>query len=578
NSTHQVIEENLQLVLQYSDTVVGEGPGIGFVASGAATSVGAVIVHERTGGFSQGKLHFATKESDQSGVSPKIRMTIDQLGRVGIGVTGPTTDLDVYSGTGVIRYTPANVSDWPEIVGGASGVVQALDTLASRALSIDQANYASVILEADHATSGVEENVFNNSISVTSLTDGITFNNTTGEFTINEDGIYEITCHYVMETGTTDLLLALIIKNNGSEIYNHIVGVHSVVDPVERTVSFLQTLSSGDDITFHYDAGTGTSMRIVDGSSALIRKISSVMSSSEDYISVSTQDDSNFETVASGEHDAFDKDEYPSATLGTTTHASNGITYDNDTGRFTVATSGTYNITCGFIVGETTATPGRVIFRVKVNGTDIYDTSDNQVQEIGLYREATISPHLYTINLIRDLNANDYIQFYWEAAGSSAGVRVLPNTTATIYKIASNAQVGPTGPTGPTGLTGVTGPAGLTGSVGPIAPKMLYLENPVSTDELPIGFFVNTAPLDKIRGQTDDGIVTFNLYYTDENDPGGTGIALASTGIAANISGVTGIGLGSIPASSWVLYRASNVDTFGGTGVPTKLWVNMGTN
>ncbi|MHA2068073.1 MAG: hypothetical protein ACXABY_27245, partial [Candidatus Thorarchaeota archaeon] len=460
--------ESLQAVLGHFSTS-DVGVGIGFNVSTLHDLVGAAIVHERTGADSSGKLHFATKLATGDDDFIPIQMTIDESGQVGIGTTSPTTDLDVFEGTGVIRYAPANVTNWPEVTGGTSGVIQALDTLAARGISIDAANYASVILEADHSASGAEENVFDDDISVTSLTDGITFNNTTGEFTVNEDGIYEITCHYVIATGTTDDVIQLIVKNNGSQIYNHIVNAHAVVEPTERTVGFLRVLDSGDDITFHYN-GSASDLQAADGTSAIVRKISSVMSSSEDYISVSTQDDSSFETVASGEHDAFDKDEYPSATLGTTTHASNGIAYDNTTGRFTVATTGTYNITCGFILGENTATPGRVILRVKVNGTDVYDTSDNQVQEIGLYRESVISPHLYTVNVIRDLNANDYVQFYWEAAGSSTGIRVLPNTTATIYKIASNAQIGATGVQGATGATGPQGPQGSQGLQGPEGP------------------------------------------------------------------------------------------------------------
>ena len=95
-----VTEDNLQFVVIRDSNTNFEGPGIGFTASSDEhTSVGAAIVHERRGDNSQGALHFATKESESVGVSPLIRMTIDEDGLVGIGIQDPTSILHVSGGT-----------------------------------------------------------------------------------------------------------------------------------------------------------------------------------------------------------------------------------------------------------------------------------------------------------------------------------------------------------------------------------------------------------------------------------------------------------------------------------------------
>jgi len=109
----------------------GYGVGIGFQISSNAANIGAAIVHQRTGGWSEGGLHFATKSSGLgSGANIPIRMTIDSDGAVGIGVMSPSGDLDVFDGTGVIYYKPSDPSDWTG--SGPTGVFAALDELAAR--------------------------------------------------------------------------------------------------------------------------------------------------------------------------------------------------------------------------------------------------------------------------------------------------------------------------------------------------------------------------------------------------------------------------------------------------------------
>lgn len=130
---------------------------------------------------------------------------------------------------------------------------------------------------------------------------------------------------------------------------------------------------------------------------------------------------------------------------------------------------------------------------------------------------------------------------------------------------------GPRGFVGPQGPIGSVGPQGLTGPQGPQgqSPRIVYIENPTATDKVPIGYFDQGATISEIQSQTNAGTVSFNLYYTNKDDPDGTGIALAETGIVADDTGMTGIAANDIPVSSWAFYEAYDL---GGTGVPTKFW------
>jgi hypothetical protein len=56
---------------------------------------GAAITHERTGGWSKGKLHFKTKGGTNSDSACTTRMTIDDTGKVGIGTDAPKAILSV---------------------------------------------------------------------------------------------------------------------------------------------------------------------------------------------------------------------------------------------------------------------------------------------------------------------------------------------------------------------------------------------------------------------------------------------------------------------------------------------------
>lgn len=75
------------------------GIGIGFQSTTTTTGIGAAIVHQRTGTNSRGKLHFATKNAtgpDDEDIP--IRMTLDEWGRLGLGIESPIYGLHMNGG------------------------------------------------------------------------------------------------------------------------------------------------------------------------------------------------------------------------------------------------------------------------------------------------------------------------------------------------------------------------------------------------------------------------------------------------------------------------------------------------
>lgn len=89
----------LNTVFQRFDNSLAQAVGVGFSHSTNADNVGAAILHERVGGESLGKLHFATKQSSDAAVNIPIAMTIDNVGEVGIGTVNPTDDLHIVDGS-----------------------------------------------------------------------------------------------------------------------------------------------------------------------------------------------------------------------------------------------------------------------------------------------------------------------------------------------------------------------------------------------------------------------------------------------------------------------------------------------
>lgn len=103
---------NLSTVFRRASNDNGQALGIGFGHSTATSTLGGAIIFERTGGWSQGSMHFATKASTSDDPTIPIRMTLSAAGRLGIGTTDPAAMaqvqslVDPLSGTGTWANYP----------------------------------------------------------------------------------------------------------------------------------------------------------------------------------------------------------------------------------------------------------------------------------------------------------------------------------------------------------------------------------------------------------------------------------------------------------------------------------------
>ena len=96
--------ENCHLLLRNPANDTDEGVGLGFLISAGTGDIGASVVYKRTGTAAKGELRFNVKtNTDSEGVITQA-MTIADDAKVGIGLTAPTTTLDV-EGTVSYKHT-----------------------------------------------------------------------------------------------------------------------------------------------------------------------------------------------------------------------------------------------------------------------------------------------------------------------------------------------------------------------------------------------------------------------------------------------------------------------------------------
>lgn len=86
---------NLALIIERGSNTAGQAAGIGFQSSSSETTIGGAMIFERSGSDSKGHLHFATKSGSGQDTDIPIRMTIEDIGNVGIGKTDPDAKLDI---------------------------------------------------------------------------------------------------------------------------------------------------------------------------------------------------------------------------------------------------------------------------------------------------------------------------------------------------------------------------------------------------------------------------------------------------------------------------------------------------
>ena len=111
-------------------TSTGSEIGLGFDIQSSAEALttrspGASITHERTDSYSKGKLHFKTKTTTGETDYLSTAMTINDNSGVGIGITDPTSRVDIqYGGSGDVQNNITDVSRYNLNLGishGANG-------------------------------------------------------------------------------------------------------------------------------------------------------------------------------------------------------------------------------------------------------------------------------------------------------------------------------------------------------------------------------------------------------------------------------------------------------------------------
>lgn len=320
-------------------------------------------------------------------------------------------------------------------------------------------HYASEILESDTTTLASAFNPFDEdnhtSFDSTGVVAGITYDSTDGTFTIDDDGVYDICCTFVLENDGFDETAELVVQQNGSDIYRHLVTVYGggVVDPSERTVRFLHELSANDEITFLVDPQSN-SWRAVDGTTATIAKLANELNNAEAYICVSNGSST---TAGTDEENPFNDNAYPGSANIDTIADDGNITFSSsggDAGKFIATIAGTYLLHCNFRMSSSVTSGFFTTFRFKKNGTSIHGSN--------IFAEETSynNPVITTLDALVELDVDDYIEFTYQSTAS--GTSCYGGTTATMYRI----NIGPAGPQGPTGADGADGADGTTGETG----------------------------------------------------------------------------------------------------------------
>jgi len=102
--------------------------------------------------------------------------------------------------------------------------------------------------------------------------------------------------------------------------------------------------------------------------------------------------------------------------------------------------------------------------------------------------------------------------------------------------------------------------------------RIIYIENPTATDEIPIAYVPDAATLVAVRAVTDVGTVDFNIEKRAKLTPDVAGTNIWSADKQATATGLeqTSFDAAAIGADKWLHYSASAV-----ASGPTKLWVAL---
>lgn len=104
--------------------------------------------------------------------------------------------------------------------------------------------------------------------------------------------------------------------------------------------------------------------------------------------------------------------------------------------------------------------------------------------------------------------------------------------------------------------------------------RILYIENPAATDEIPICYVGDAATVIAVRSVTDAGTVTFNIESRAKFTPMTAGTAVLTTAQVADTTGEEETNPANmteaIATDRWLVYKASAV-----ASSPMKLWISL---
>ena len=199
-----------QLVVRHGSQTNNKSAGIGFTVETAAENIGAAIIHNRDGNFSQGKLQFYTKESTSDAADPELALTITSEQKIGIGTESPTGKLEIE--TSASDNADAVVIDANE-TGPYFGLL--VDSESTSSPAIKATGYAGAFLQQD-ITSGYGLFVYRNiseagNQPLVMIQDDNT-NNTQTALWVRQDGTGDIVNLY---DGSTEVFTVVDGGNTG---------------------------------------------------------------------------------------------------------------------------------------------------------------------------------------------------------------------------------------------------------------------------------------------------------------------------------------------------------------------------
>lgn len=214
---------------------------------------------------------FAFTVLDWSSQSGTPLFVVRGDGNTGVGLNNPVNKLGV-EGAAAIGASYAGTSIAPAnglLVEGGVGI-GSTTAPPSGGLRVNadvvaptMQQYISVSLSTANTAQTGLFNPFNTSTyggtTSTLSSNGVTFSSTNGRFTINQTGTYEVTAVVYVEQSTTNYLDAFYVRENGSlTVWDGTNGayIHSSVDPVERTISFIYNFTAGDYIELLVDSSS----------------------------------------------------------------------------------------------------------------------------------------------------------------------------------------------------------------------------------------------------------------------------------------------------------------------------------